>query len=99
MDLARSSAHAYALLMARKVKEQRARRPGRSRISSKNQVTLPVDVLRSAGLKPGDIVRIDALGPGEVALIRVPDVLATFAGSLRGVYPPGYLDDLRREWG
>ncbi len=85
--------------MGRNVKDARIRRPRGSRISSKNQVTLPVAVLRSAGLKPGDVVRLDARGPGEVALIRVPDVLATFAGSLRGVYPAGYLDELRREWG
>ena len=76
----------------------RTRRPGRSRISSKNQVTLPVDALRAAGLKPGDLLRIDARGPGELSLVRQPDVMATFAGSLRGLYPAGYLDELRREW-
>ena len=75
-----------------------SRRPGRSRISSKNQVTVPVDALRRAGLRPGDRVRIDARGPGELALVREPDVLATYGGSLPGVYGPGYLEELRREW-
>jgi bifunctional DNA-binding transcriptional regulator/antitoxin component of YhaV-PrlF toxin-antitoxin module len=99
VTVARSSRRNYPLLVARQVKDQpEPRRRGRSRISSKNQVTLPVGVLRAAGLKPGDLVRIDALGPGELLVKRQPDVLATFAGSLRGLYRPGYLDELRREW-
>lgn len=85
--------------MARQVKDGReARRPGRSRISSKNQVTLPVNELRVAGLKPGDRVRIEARGSGELVVIRDPDAMASFAGSLSGLYPQGYLDELRREW-
>lgn len=89
----------YPLHMARQVKDLReVRRPGRSRISSKNQVTLPVGVLRVAGLKPGDRVRIEARGPGELVLLREPDALTSFAGSLSGLFPPGYLDELRREW-
>jgi bifunctional DNA-binding transcriptional regulator/antitoxin component of YhaV-PrlF toxin-antitoxin module len=89
----------YPLLMARQVKATgRSRRPGQSRISSKNQVTVPVEALRRAGLQPGDRVRIEARGPGELWLIRQPDVLATFAGRLRGLYPAGYLDELRHEW-
>jgi len=85
--------------MAQEVKvSSSARWPGCSRISSKNQVTLPVDALRRAGLRPGDALRIEARGPGQLELVRVPDALHTFAGTLRGLYPAGYLDDLRREW-
>ena len=83
---------------------KQTRRPGRprrdrTRISSKNQVTLPVGVLEAAGLGSGDRLRVAADGPGKLVLTREPDVVATFAGLLTGVYGPTYLDDLRNEWG
>jgi bifunctional DNA-binding transcriptional regulator/antitoxin component of YhaV-PrlF toxin-antitoxin module len=68
-------------------------------ISRKNQVTLPVDVLREAGLSPGDDVRITVAGPGRLEVVRVGDLIAEFAGKLdSSSYPPDYLDSLRAEW-
>jgi bifunctional DNA-binding transcriptional regulator/antitoxin component of YhaV-PrlF toxin-antitoxin module len=68
-------------------------------ISRKNQVTLPVDALREAGLEPGDDVRVQVLGPGKLALVRVEDLVAEFAGVFdETVYPDGYLGELRHEW-
>jgi bifunctional DNA-binding transcriptional regulator/antitoxin component of YhaV-PrlF toxin-antitoxin module len=74
------------------------RRRGRTRISGKHQVTIPVDALAGAGLKVGDRLRAEASGPGQITLIREDDPLDRFAGVLTGVYPNDYLDDLRREW-
>lgn len=69
-----------------------------STISSKKQVTLPLDALAKAGLRPGDCVRAELSRPGEITLVREADPIQRFAGALTGTYPEGYLDDLRREW-
>jgi bifunctional DNA-binding transcriptional regulator/antitoxin component of YhaV-PrlF toxin-antitoxin module len=68
-------------------------------ISRKNQITLPVEALRAAGLQPGDDVRVKAAGPGRLELVRADELVAEFAGAFDAtVYPNGYLDELRREW-
>jgi bifunctional DNA-binding transcriptional regulator/antitoxin component of YhaV-PrlF toxin-antitoxin module len=68
-------------------------------ISRKNQVTLPADALRAAGLEAGDDVRIQVVAPGRLELVRTEDLVAEFAGVFDAtVYPPDYLDALRREW-
>ncbi len=74
------------------------RRRGATRISSKNQITIPADALRAAGLEIGDRVIAHADGPGRVVLEREQDVLAEFAGALTGAYASNELEKLRDEW-
>lgn len=71
---------------------------GSSRVSSKNQITIPVSVLRAAGIGPGDPVEIRADGAGRVSVVRRDDVVAGLAGSLTGVYERDEVDRLRDEW-
>jgi bifunctional DNA-binding transcriptional regulator/antitoxin component of YhaV-PrlF toxin-antitoxin module len=66
-----------------------------SRISSKHQVTLPVETLERAGLKAGDEVAIEADGPDRIVVRRAERDRARAFGVFDGLYEPGYLDRLR----
>jgi bifunctional DNA-binding transcriptional regulator/antitoxin component of YhaV-PrlF toxin-antitoxin module len=83
--------------MSEEVKEPR--RPRTTRLSSKHQATIPVAVLAEAGVRAGERLRVEALGPGRIVLTRADDSLEDLLGALGDdVYPPGYLEDLRGEW-
>lgn len=61
--------------MTRKVKNQdpkviRRGRSSTSRISAKNQVTIPVEILREVNLKSGDTVKFISNGEGQISLIK-----------------------------
>jgi bifunctional DNA-binding transcriptional regulator/antitoxin component of YhaV-PrlF toxin-antitoxin module len=67
------------------------------RISSKNQVTIPVAALEEAGLGAGDQVVVEALEPGELRVRRGATTFESAFGALTGAYPPGYLERLDAE--
>lgn len=68
-----------------------------ARISSKNQVTIPVTALEEARLHAGDPVSIEVLGDGELRVRRGESTFEDAFGVLTGLYPPGYLAELDRE--
>jgi bifunctional DNA-binding transcriptional regulator/antitoxin component of YhaV-PrlF toxin-antitoxin module len=65
------------------------------RISSKNQVTLPVESLERAGLKAGDEVAIEAEGPDRIVVRKLQHDPTDALGVFDGLYEPGYLERLR----
>ncbi|MGH3031545.1 MAG: AbrB/MazE/SpoVT family DNA-binding domain-containing protein [Gaiellaceae bacterium] len=83
---------------------KRVRRRGYTRLSRKNQVTIPVAVLGDTGLGPGDELKVEAengrivLSPTQSLAERRRAAIERTAGSLTGAYPAGYLEKLRSEW-
>ncbi len=76
----------------------RKRSRGATTITSKNQITVPTEALRNAGLRAGERVIAHADGAEGIVLEREHDGIAEFAGALTGTYDSGELDDLRSEW-
>jgi hypothetical protein len=71
----------------------------RTRISSKHQVTIREPAFSAAGFREGDEVQVRALGPGQVVLTRVDELLARYRGALPpSTYPSGWLEQQRGEW-
>ena len=68
------------------------------RLSTKNQITLPVDALRAAGLVPGDEVTVRSVGSGEIVIAARASRVRRHAGIAEGIYLSGEIDELRDEW-
>ncbi len=80
------------------------RRHGYTRLSSKNQVTIPLEVVRATGASPGDEFKV-VQDDGRIVLEREQtlgerrlEAIEKYSGIFKGMYPPGYLDKLRDEW-
>lgn len=65
------------------------------KISSKHQVTLPVEALEAAGLRAGDEVVIEAEGDDRIVVHRAPPDVKAALGVFDGLYERDYLDRLR----
>jgi bifunctional DNA-binding transcriptional regulator/antitoxin component of YhaV-PrlF toxin-antitoxin module len=67
------------------------------RISTKNQITIPVRALEEVGLHVGEQVTIEPVGDGELRIRRSGVTFDDAFGALTGTYPAGYLDRLDAE--
>jgi AbrB family looped-hinge helix DNA binding protein len=69
-----------------------------AKVSSKNQVTLPVEAMRATGLRPGEEVTVRPIGDGELIIAARGSRVRRHAGIAAGIYEDGELDRLRDEW-
>jgi bifunctional DNA-binding transcriptional regulator/antitoxin component of YhaV-PrlF toxin-antitoxin module len=81
--------------MDEKVKHRRQS----TRVSSKNQVTLPVAALRAAHVASGDELRVEVDGDGRLLLIRVSDPFDQVFGAFPGLTSAADLESERDAWG
>ncbi|MHB8242868.1 MAG: AbrB/MazE/SpoVT family DNA-binding domain-containing protein [Solirubrobacteraceae bacterium] len=68
------------------------------KVSSKNQVTLPVEAMREAGFQVGDELTVRRVGKGEIVLAARGSRVRRHAGIATGIYEDGELERLRDEW-
>ena len=64
-----------------------------SKVQTRGQVTLPRSIRQAAGVKPGDVVLFQPLGPGTVQLKVLPRL--TLAEALERYRVEGPIDDAR----
>lgn len=73
-----------------------------TKVSRKNQVTLPVAALREAGVAPGDVLRVEVVSEGVFRLVRARepwwDLFDKLAGSNRPITSREELEEMRDEW-
>jgi bifunctional DNA-binding transcriptional regulator/antitoxin component of YhaV-PrlF toxin-antitoxin module len=91
-DVRTTDGTVYPLLIMPRVK-------GQSKVSTKHQVTIPVSALRDAGIRAGDVLRVEADGAGRLVLTRVDELLAHYSGRLAtGGRLGKAVEGLREEW-
>jgi len=68
------------------------------KLSSKNQIVVPLAARKALGLKPGDKLEIVVKGNMIMMFPTPKSWEAAIRGIARGVYPEGYLEKERRTW-
>ena len=73
----------------------------RTKVSRKNQITLPVAALREANVSPGDVLRVEVVSDGVFRLVRERDPwwdLFEETVGIGGVTTRAELEEMRDEW-
>jgi len=69
-----------------------------AKLSSKNQIVIPLEARKALGLKPGDTVIIVPHGNVLTIMRKPKDYAKAIIGIAKGMYPPDYLRRERDSW-
>jgi len=67
-------------------------------VSSKNQIVIPKEAREALHAKPGDKLLVVVEGDIVYLVPRPKSHLKALGGLFKGVYPPGYLEEERKNW-
>jgi len=86
--------------LKRKVTVQRKGRTSTSRLSSKNQLTVPVDILRNVGLEVGAEVEFVVNNAGfiEIQIAGIGNPILDLVGAFPGVFDAFDQESERASW-
>lgn len=64
-----------------------------ARLRPKNQITLPEVIVDEVGVEIGDRFRVNV----EDGVIRLFPIRKSYYGALKGLWPPDWMEELRRD--
>ncbi len=69
-----------------------------AKLSSKNQIVVPLEARKALGLKPGDKLLIVPRGETLIVMRKPKNYAKAIIGLAKDLYPPDYLERERESW-
>ena len=69
-----------------------------AKLSSKNQIVVPLEARKALGLKPGDKLLIVPRGDTLIVMRKPKNYAKAIIGMAKDMYPPDYLERERESW-
>lgn len=68
------------------------------KVTSQGQVSIPRQIMREAGVKPGDRLQASTDEHGRIVLEPIEDPLIALLGSMPGAFDRAEMEKIRKEW-
>jgi len=69
-----------------------------AKLSSKNQIVIPLEARKALGLKAGDKLLIVPRGETLIVMRKPKNYAKALIGMAKDLYPPDYLERERESW-